>query len=216
MTPQNTPLEISEEAKATAYRAWQSHESSEETEREIQLAINSATAKLREENEKLKTQIETKKFDYGNDPEMVFHEELGWLHQLQVAAYTELKLRIEELEKEISHHKGLAVVDKLIDEAKEIESLQKQIVGLREAFDNLLIEVAPSLTPELGLALNRFAIAIGTTNFSRLYVRREVLEKLLKAWKDCENNNNISRVWAMKEPFNEAKEALTLARKELE
>lgn len=225
---------------------------------EIQLAINSATAKLREENEKLKAQIETKKFDYGNDPEMVFHEELGWLHQLQVSAYTELKLRVEELEKErdswkASHDNQVKLRRELMDRPDlkeratlvtklhdEIESLQKQIVGLREVLQLCQIASCTCMTksPEIKFhdATCRYRkveeCLAESTNFSHLYVRREVLEKTFKALEKLyahaeEFSNDYNKgdfelpslaacdMESMQCQFVESFEALNLARKEL-
>jgi len=249
MTPQTTPLEISEEAKTAALREVYGHY--------IQLAINSATAKLREERDAWKASHDNQvnlRRALMDRPDL---KERANLVSALAEERDQLKLRVGELEKEnyqlkecLEPGKASAIVSGLFREAerlgfyqptgehalsqfvKEIESLQKQIVGLRKALDiqnrasHAIVTKSPDALRLAGLSDKYYLQAINeTTNFFRLYVRREVLEKVfvsVNRLKTCLESNGIriqSDNLPMDLEFGAAcagvDEALTLARKEL-
>lgn len=179
MTPQNTPLEISEEVK-NLVRSWHCNAAEAgdmscccarckhgvETfilPSDVQLAINSATAKLREENTKLQKQI--------------------------------MGLR--------------EAFSKVVNERKEADIL------CDDGFTMSFHKNSP-LHKELLTALSE------STNFSHLYVRREVLEKLVEELEVC---LGASCTCLTKSPdikfhsvdcrYRTIEEAITLVRKEL-
>lgn len=215
MTPQNTPLEISEEATNASREILTYHGvPNEASARIVQLAINSATAKLREENAELKDTATRVCVDLQSADEKC----------------DQLKLRVEELEKEkldlwqaisiacnvqVSHFKNA------LEFVEHVESLQKQIVGLRDVLSicvgmlDLYNTQFPSTDADMCLLKAERTLS-NKDNFSHLYVRREVLEKCriaLQEFLDYSNggcNPNLEDVYR-----EQAREALTLARKEL-
>lgn len=170
MTPQNTPLEISEEAKDVGIKAFGDGEMGVEHSKIVQLAINSAIAKLREEKDNADKAYETTKAwshllndklvtlllkcddcaDGAPDatPLAKFcNEMIGLCNAIDIKEVQtlrqerdQLKLRVEELEKERDSWKERAVAyaplgGTPVELPSEIESLQKQIVGLREVLE---------------------------------------------------------------------------------
>jgi len=219
MTPQNTPLEISDEATTTVakigslcYSPDLPHRFHDNAEKLVQLAINSATAKLREENEKIK-----KSFQQGQDARQQWLQELDKLKAAEKER-DQLKLRVEELGKENSELRlsECSAYNAQNTALEDKESLQKQIVGLREACQEFVHRCEIGEVRSTKSQAKFRTVLEATTNFSHLYVRREALEKCraaLQEFLDYSNggcNPNLEDVYR-----EQASEALTLARKEL-
>lgn len=236
MTPQNTPLEISDEATTTVakigslcYSPDLPHRFHDNAEKLVQLAINSATAELREENEKLK------KILCADSAFTCLNHTDSERNSVGCPVCTknernQLKLRVEELERDntrlndaMNKFSNDEILCLHVTQAQEIDSLQKQIVGLRDAFSKVVDErpeadilcddgFTMSFHKNSPLHKELINTLSESTNFSHLYVRREVLEKLITAYGMCQQAKCEDEIFVRCEDF---KKALTLARKEL-
>lgn len=163
MTPQNTPLEISEETSGLIGLP--------------ELVNERDQLKLRVEGlEKTSKELQDQNNQHSHDWKQL-REQLG----------------LDE-----------STIDTILN---HFESLQKQIVGLREALysdikERALLYLTVPTAAKVDFAMTK------STNFSHLYVHREVLEKLFQKW-DCVYNLKWDQA------LQEFDEALTLARKEL-
>lgn len=153
-------MEISKEAKEAAYDEIQLYLLDAKNPRrglQVQRLINQSTAPLREEIERLNSRIvalEKKRFE--DDPEMVFDDDYGWLH--------------------------IGQRDFLKSQENQITQLEKQVLGLRETFGQLL-QWGPYSTNEKCLAafFEAKLVLQGTVDPSSHYTKREVLEKCQKS-----------------------------------